>query len=124
MNKSDEKLDQLLKSATLIPANANLAERIIAESKRDAIAKPLLQKSGLGKEGLIKQVLQNLIFPKPAFSLACSMLIGILLGWQSPDITGLITGVDFENNTNITTTAMSVEEDLSRLFLAEVSYYE
>lgn len=118
MNKSDEKLDQLLKSATLIPANANLAERIIAESKRDAIAKPLLQKSGLGKEGLIKQVLQNLIFPKPAFALAFSMLIGVFVGWQTPDFN---ISIDATNNTVQLT---SVNEELSSLFLAEVNYYE
>ena len=109
MNKSDEKLDQLLKSATLIPANANLAERIIAESKRDAIAKPLLQKSGLGKEGLIKQVLQNLAF---------SMLIGVFVGWQTPDFN---ISIDATNNTVQLT---SVNEELSSLFLAEVNYYE
>lgn len=118
MNKSDDKLDQLLNSATPIPASTNLAERIIAESKRDALVKPQLQKRELGKKGIINQVLQNLIFPKPAFSLACSMLIGIFVGWQTPDFN---RGID---NTSNAVQLMSVDEELSSLFVAEVNYYE
>ena len=109
MNTSDEKLNQLLNSAKVIPPSSNLAERIIAQ------AHPLSQQSPnfqTADEGFIKQILRSLVFPKPAYALACSMLVGILVGWQNPD-----------SNVN-TIQVASADEELSSLFLAEVNFDE
>ena len=109
MNTSDKELNQLLNSARVMPASSNLAERIIAQ------ADPLPQQNSSFKtaeEGFIKQVLRSLVFPKPAYALACSMLVGILVGWQNPD-----------SNVNIIQVA-SADEELSSLFLAEVNFDE
>lgn len=118
MNRSDEKLEQLLHSATFIPPSTNLAQRIIAESKQQPITEPEFQRKTLHKEGFIKQILRDLIFPKPAYALACSMLVGILVGWQNPG---------FNMSTDATGTNIqiaSADEELSSLFLAEVNFYE
>ncbi|MBL4798868.1 MAG: hypothetical protein JKY50_15735 [Oleispira sp.] len=106
MNSSDEKLNQLLNSVAPVPSNSNLAERIIAQAEIPDI--------NVNKESFLKQVLRSLIFPKPAYALACSMLVGVLLGWQNPEV-----------NTNINTIQVaSADEELSSLFLAEVNFDE
>ena len=110
MNISDEKLDQLLKSAVPIPPSSNLAERIIAQAATSQIT----AKIETGKRSLFKQILNNFILPKPAYALACSMLVGVLLGWQDSAL---------DVNTN-TIQLASIDEDLSSLFIAEVNYYE
>jgi len=108
MNKSDEKLNQLLNGIQTVPSNPNLAQRIIIGAK----AQPRVTTSAVSEETFIKQFLHSLIFPKPAYALACSMLVGVLLGWQNPE---------FNMNTIQVT---SVDEDISSLFLAEVNFYE
>jgi hypothetical protein len=116
MNRSDEKLNQLLDRATLIPPSSNLAERIIAQaqplSQQHSQPQLTIKTAYLKEEGFIKQILCSLIFPKPAYALACSMLVGVLLGWQNP-----------EANTN-TIQLMTADEELSSLFLAEVNFDE
>lgn len=127
MKNSDEKINQLLKSVGPISPRIDLAQKIIAQADSQyhvqSKVHPQAGNSPL-EENIFKQIIRGLIFPKPAYALACSTLLGILLGWQSPEITGLPADLNGENNTNMTTTLVSVEEDLSRLFLAEVSYYE
>lgn len=108
MNKSDEKLNQLLNSSQPVPASPNLAQRIIAEAKAQSELKVPVEY----EETFIKQFLRSFIFPKPAYALACSMLVGVLLGWQNPEF-----------NIN-TLPVMDVDNDLSSLFLAEVNFDE
>jgi hypothetical protein len=104
MKTSDEKLNQLLNSATRVPPSPTLANRIIAQAS--------LQNMPANEENFIKQLIRNLIFPKPAYALACSMLVGVLLGWQNPDF-------------NMSTMQVSaVDDDISSLFLAEVNFDE
>lgn len=131
MQSSDEKLNQLLKSVGPVSSRKDFAQQIITQADPHYHVQPQIQSQADKKypeENILKQIIRGLIFPKPAYALACSMLVGILLGWQSPELTGLAKnaamGIDIEGNTNLATTTMSVEEDLSRLFLAEVSYYE
>jgi hypothetical protein len=112
MNRSDEKLNQLLNSATLVPPRSNLAERIITQSRYEIQSQSNSQEIAVAKEGFIKQVLRSFIFPKPAYALACSMLVGVLVGWQNP-------GFNMD-----TVQVTSADEDLSSLFLAEVNFYE
>jgi hypothetical protein len=114
MNRSDEKLNQLLKSVKVVPPRSNLAERIIAQAQplSKNQPEPNTQILSVNKESFIKQILRSLVFPKPAYALACSMLVGVLVGWQNPDV-----------NTN-TMQVASTDEELSSLFLAEVNFYE
>lgn len=108
MSISDEKLDQLLKSVALAPPSSNLAERIIAQATISPVAASLES----NKKSLFKQILHTFILPKPAYALACSMLVGVLLGWQDSTL-----------DTN-TIQLASMDEDLSSLFITEVDFYE
>lgn len=106
----DEQLEQLLARVSPVPSCNNLAASIIANADPDF---HLSEK----ENGLIQQIMRSFIFPKPAYALACSMLIGVFLGWQSTVLTDVtIATSDVQT--------LSIEEDLSRLFLAEVHYYE
>lgn len=116
MQTSDEKLNELLKRAAPIPANNNLAQRIILNANQNIHG---YSEHGNGNAGsLFKQILSSFIIPKPAYALACSMLLGVLVGWQNSDVAGI--SLNLEESLTVTT----IEEDLSSLFLAEVNYYE
>ena len=110
MTISDEHLDQLLKTAIPIPPNPNLAERIIAQ----AATVPVTVSLESHDDSLFKQILRALIIPKPVYVLACSMLLGVLLGWQNTELDMNINPIQIA----------SAEEDLSSVFIAEVNYYE
>jgi hypothetical protein len=121
MKNSDETLNQLLKSAGPVSPRRDFAQHIIAQADPQFHVQNQVEIQ-TPEDNIFKQIIRGLIFPKPGYALACSMLVGILLGWQSPELTELATGA--LTNTNIAINPATVEEDLSRLFLAEVSYYE
>jgi hypothetical protein len=110
MNNSDEQLNQLLNRVTPVPPSSNLAERIIAQARIE----PELSASETAREteGFFKQMMRNFILPKPAYALACSMLLGVFLGWQNTDVSDGFTQ------------SSSIDDDISSLFIAEVNYYE
>lgn len=100
MINDDEQLDQLLNSLSVPPINSQLKQNIIEQTKE----------SGRVSQSVIRQLINNLMIPKPSYALACSMLLGILLGWQVMS--------------ELTVESYSTEEEISSLFLAEVSFYE
>lgn len=110
MNNSDEQLNQLLNSVTPVPPSSNLAERIIAQARIDVESNA--REAAPETEGFFKQMMRNFILPKPAYALACSMLLGVLLGWQNTDVSEGLTQMS------------SFDDDISSLFIAEVNYYE
>ena len=116
MQTSDEQLNELLKRAAPIPANNNLAQRIILNAKKNIHG--YSESTNGNADSLFKQILNSFIIPKPAYALACSMLLGVLVGWQNSDVAGI--SLNLEESLAVTT----IEEDLSSLFLAEVNYYE
>tara|TARA_R110001583_G_scaffold95950_4_gene240023 strand:+ start:675 stop:1067 length:393 start_codon:yes stop_codon:yes gene_type:complete len=130
MKTSDEKLNQLLRSAAPVPQNLGLAQRIISKSIQEASTKACNESKAINKESLLKQIINSFIIPKPGYALACSMLVGILFGWQSNAITEAVVtsniaselGINLRDESTLQTA--SVEEDLNSLFLAEVNYYE
>ncbi len=116
MQTSDEQLNELLKRAAPIPANNNLAQRIILNAEKNIHG--YSESTNGNADSLFKQILNSFIIPKPAYALACSMLLGVLVGWQNSDVAGI--SLNLEESLTVTT----IEEDLSSLFLAEVNYYE
>lgn len=129
MKTSDEKLDQILKSGNTIPfgnpdnhtvrcadSRVSLAQRIIAQADPHFHDQTQRAMPVEVEESIVKQVIRRFIFPKPAYALAFSMVIGVLLGWQNPDV----ANPSVENGLQVA----SIDEDLSRLFLSEVVYYE
>ena len=116
MQTSDEQLNELLKRAAPIPVNNNLAQRIILSADKNMHGYSENEKGNAGS--LFKQILNSFMIPKPAYALACSMLLGVLVGWQNSDVAGI--SLNLGESLAVTT----IEEDLSSLFLAEVNYYE
>ncbi|MFT6114112.1 MAG: hypothetical protein ACJA10_001050 [Oleispira sp.] len=108
MKTGDEKLNQLLNSVKSAAPNANLAQRIIVKAR----SQPDGEVVDMGEETFFKQFFHSFIFPKPVYALACSMLVGILLGWQNPEF----------NASTIPVTP--VDNSFSSLFLAEVNFDE
>ena len=108
MKSSDDELNQLLNEVKVPPAGSNLAERIIMQARPPSH----LQTESVNEGGFLKQIVAALAFPKPSYALACSMLIGVLVGWQNPDV-----------NTNAVQT-ISANEELTSLFLAEITFAE
>lgn len=106
MNNSDEQLNQLLNRVTPVPPSSNLAKRIIAQAQVETVL------NTRETESFFKQMMRNFILPKPAYALACSMLLGVFLGWQNTDISDELTQMS------------SVGDDISSIFIAEVNYYE
>ena len=100
MINDDEQLDQLLNSLSVPPINSQLKQNIIEQTKE----------SGSVSQSVFRQLINSLMIPKPSYALACSMLLGILLGWQVMS--------------ELTVDSYSTEEEISSLFLAEVSFYE
>ena len=109
ITQHDEQLEQLLARVPPVPCRSNFAASIIANADPN-------YHLPIKEDSFIQQILRSFIFPKPAYALACSMLIGVFLGWQSTEMAEL-TVVASDNQT------LSIE-DLSSLFLAEVNYYE
>jgi hypothetical protein len=116
MQTSDEQLNELLKRAAPIPVNNNLAQRIILSADKNMHG--YSENENGNAVSLFKQILNSFMIPKPAYALACSMLLGVLVGWQNSDVAGV--SLNLEESLAVTT----IEEDLSSLFLAEVNYYE
>lgn len=116
MQTTDEQLNELLKRAAPIPVNNNLAQRIILSADKNMHG--YSENENGNAVSLFKQILNSFMIPKPAYALACSMLLGVLVGWQNSDIAGI--SLNLEESFLVTT----IEEDLSSLFLAEVNYYE
>lgn len=100
MKNDDEQLDQLLNSLSVPSMSPQLNTRIIAQAKG----------GGIVQQGLFHQLFNSLMIPKPSYALACSLLFGMVLGWQVTSIFSI--------------ESIPVEEDLSSLFVAEVSFYE
>ena len=103
MSNSDEKLNDMLLKLEVPPPSQNLNSRIVAEidivPTDDSI--PFLQ-----------QVLNSFIIPKPTYTLAFSLTLGLVLGWQ--DFNPLITNQS----------SYESYETLSTLMLGEVDLYE
>lgn len=116
MQTTDEQLNELLKRAAPIPVNNNLAQRIILSAEKNIYG--YSENENGNAVSLFKQILNSFMIPKPAYALACSMLLGVLVGWQNSDVAGI--NLNLEESLTVTT----IEEDLSSLFLAEVNYYE
>lgn len=110
MSTGDEKLNQLLNTATVVAPNTDLAERIIHAAKISSSLETSSEKD-LVQESFMQQFLQSFILPKPAYALACSLLLGVLIGWQSSD-------------SNTDSVVVAADTEFSSIFLAEVNFYE
>ena len=84
-DSQDKKLETMLKSRRLETASANLAERIIVKAQHtpQSPALPFMQ--------WLKQLFAEVHLPRPAYLLACTLILGFVLGFNIP---GTMTGAD------------------------------
>ena len=77
-NRDDEKLEAMLRSRPVEAASPDLAERIIlkAQSLPQTQAIPLMQ--------WVKRLFAEFHLPKPAYVLACTLILGFVLGFNAP----------------------------------------
>ena len=100
MNNDDVQLEQLLNSLEVVQPSTHLSERIITQAR---LSEPL-------PESVFRQIWNGLVIPRPSYALAFSLLLGVLVGWQSPSMLNAEQSL--------------IEDELNNLFYAEVSLYE
>lgn len=73
-----DELETLLRDRNIPEARSNLAERIIAASLQEEVIKvgPSLQ----GVERWLSAFLEGFAIPKPAYAVACALVLGVGLG--------------------------------------------
>jgi hypothetical protein len=79
-DRSDQKLEAMLRSRRLEPAGADLAERVIlkAETVPQIPTLPLSEWMG--------RLFAEFHLPRPAYVLACTLILGLIVGFNtSPD---------------------------------------
>jgi hypothetical protein len=72
----DDKLDELLHSRRIEPASADLAQRIILAAR---------QNKNLPLRQWVRELFSELHLPKPAYVLASALVIGMVIGFNTPD---------------------------------------
>ena len=79
MNENrDEKLDAMLHARKIEPASSDLAQRIILK------AQSLPQNKAVSLWQLIKQICAEFHLPKPAYVVASALIIGMAIGYSTP----------------------------------------
>lgn len=76
MQDSDVRLEALLRSVPIEAPATNLAERIIAATKPAMATSRAVSNS-------VWDALRDLLLPKPAFALACALMMGVVVGTQT-----------------------------------------
>lgn len=77
-NKQDEKLEAMLRARGLEPASPDLAQRIILK------AQSLPQNQTMPLWQWIKQLFAEFHLPRPAYVLACTLILGFVVGFNAP----------------------------------------
>jgi hypothetical protein len=89
MKMTDDKLDALLNSRRMEAATPDLAERIILN------ARTIPQKRSISIWEAIQQTFADFHLAKPAYVLAGTLVLGLLIGFSDPS--GLSTSNDNNN---------------------------
>ena len=89
MQDNDIALRAALGQLATPPAATNLAERIIAATKPARALAP--------RTSSVWDVLAELLLPKPAFALACALIMGVMLGTHSVETAKIKTDKNLEN---------------------------
>ena len=77
-DKQDEKLDAMLCARKVEPASADLVHRIILK------AQSLPQNQTVPLWQWIKQLFAEFHLPRPAYVFACTLILGFVVGFNSP----------------------------------------
>jgi hypothetical protein len=89
----DERLDELLRSRRIEPASADLAQRIILAARQQP------QNKNLPLRLWVRDLFSEFHLPKPAYVLASALVVGMVIGFNTPDSNSLADdgGVTVQN---------------------------
>lgn len=102
----DEKLETLLATRALAEPSADLADRIIARAAVTPQQVPLRLMEWL------ERAFSELQLPKPAYSLASVMVLGLVLGSSFSQVENSTVSVDENASMAVIESAFYMEEDL------------
>jgi hypothetical protein len=74
----DDRLDNMLRSRAIEPASPDLAQRIIFKARQ------LPQNRSVSLWEWMRQLCADLHLPKPAYMLASSLVLGMVIGFSLP----------------------------------------
>lgn len=77
-DRQDDKLDALLRSRRMEPSSPDLANRIILK------AQGLPQKQTVSLWRWIRQLFAEFHLPRPAYVLASTLILGVIVGFNTP----------------------------------------
>jgi hypothetical protein len=77
-DRHDEKLEEMLRSRRFEPASPDLAERIVLK------AQSIPQSQPIPLAQWVKQLFAEFHLPKPAYVLACALILGFVIGLFTP----------------------------------------
>lgn len=77
-DRQDEKLDAMLRARRVEPASPDLAQRIILK------AQSLPQNQTMPLWGWMRQLFAEFHLPRPAYVLACTLILGFVVGFNTP----------------------------------------
>ena len=77
-DRQEDKLDALLRSRRIEPSSPDLAERIILK------AQGLPQKETASLARWIRQLFAEFHLPRPAYVLASTLILGVIVGFNAP----------------------------------------
>jgi hypothetical protein len=76
-DKLDEKLESMLRARPIEPPSPNLAQRIILQARETPQKAPTISQ-------WVRGLFREFHLPKPAYVLAGTLLVGIILGLNTP----------------------------------------
>jgi hypothetical protein len=77
-DRHDEKLEEILRSRRFEPASPDLADRIILK------AQSIPQNQPIRLAQWVRQLFAEFHLPKPAYVLACTLILGLVIGFYTP----------------------------------------
>jgi hypothetical protein len=80
----DQKIDQLLRARRVEPASPDLAQRIILK------ARALPQTPSMSLWDSMRQLFAEFHLPKPAYVLASALVLGMVIGFSTPQTSSLV----------------------------------
>jgi hypothetical protein len=81
-DQRDQKLDSLLRARRVEPPSADLSQRIILEARTLPQARPISLWESM------RQVFAEFHLPKPGYVLASALLLGVVIGFNTPQESG------------------------------------
>jgi hypothetical protein len=99
-DRQEDKLDELLRSRRIEPSSPDLAQRIILKAQ----GLPQTQTASLAR--WIRQLFAEFHLPRPAYVLASTLILGVIVGFNTP------VDTPAENSDSVYVQSLYADEDV------------